>query len=195
MKRIILLTIWLVFLAWSISPAQEGQALIDTLVFVRPSAVDAYAAGDLVADSGDHYRYFSFDNVGSKLGSRGKIITVSAMLDTANATNTTVKVRFFTVSDTTGLWTKFCADNAVFQSFFQTSAGQFIWLGDVAITLTMYGTTDGGATCAEGTATAAIPYRLISTNGKLYCAVIATGAFTPKLYGKVRIIVGVERQS
>ena len=191
MKRIICLTIWLVFLAWSLSTAQS--VFVDTSVFVRPSAVTAYTTGDLVADSGDHNRYFSFSNVGNRVGSRGEILTVSVMLDTANATTTTVKIRFFTVSDTTGLWAKFCADNGVFQSFFQSPAGHYVWIGDVAVTLTMYGTTGGGATCAEGTGTADLPYKLLDTNGTLYYAVIATGGFTPKLYGKVRVIVGLER--
>jgi hypothetical protein len=191
MKRIILLTIWLVFLAWSIGFAQAS--FIDTVLFVRPSAVAAYASGDLVADSGDHCRYFSFLKVGSRAGSRGKILTVSIMADTSNGTTASFKVRFFTASDTTGLWAKFCADNAVFQSFFQTSAGQFIWLGDVSVTLSAYGTVGGGATCAEGTGTADLPYVLIDSNGTLYCAIIATGAYTPKLYGRIRVIVGVER--
>ena len=65
-------------------------------------------------------------------------------------------------------------------------------IGDVAVTLTIFGTTAGGATSSEGTATASLPYYLY--NGKLYCVVIATGIFDPKTNGIFRITVGANKQ-
>lgn len=192
MKKLLLLFILLSSVAFS----QIGLyplVVTDTVRFVRPANATAYTAGDVVADSGNHYRYFTFSNIGIRNGSRGKITNVIVQMDTANATNTTVKVRFFSVSDTTGLWASIASDNAAFQSQFQpVSTGNYQWFGDVAVTMAIFGTTGGGATASEGTATAAIPYNLL--NGKLYCVVLATGAFTPGHNGTFRVIVQVERQ-
>jgi len=168
------------------------QIVTDTVRFVRYANATAYTAGDIVADSGSHYRYFTFSQIGTINGSRGKITNVTVQMDTANATNTTVKVRFFSVSDTTGLWAAFPSDNAALQSTFEAGGGKYLLFGDVAVTLAIFGTSGGGATAAEGTATAAIPYTLL--NGKLYCVVIATGAFTPKHLGTFRVTTQVDRQ-
>ena len=173
--------------------AQYPTFVSDTVRFVRPADTVVYASGDIIADSGSHYKYFTLSNIGSsKTNSRGKITYVTVQMDTANATNTTVKVRFFGVADTTGLWTSLPADNDAIQSKFILSGGSILQFGDVAVTLTIFGTTAGGATSSEGSATATIPFQL--PNGVLYCAVISTGAFEPKSNGTFRIIVNADRQ-
>lgn len=191
MKKLFLLFVLLSSVAFS----QIGLyplVVTDTVRFVRPANATAYTAGDVVADSGNHYRYFTFSNIGIRAGSRGKITNVIVQMDTANATNTTVKVRFFSVSDTTGLWATIAADNAALQAKFQMGSGNYQLFGDVAVTMGIFGTAAGGSTVSEGNATAAIPYNLL--NGKLYCIVIATGAFTPGHNGTFRVIVQVDRQ-
>jgi hypothetical protein len=163
----------------------------DTVVFQRFFNVTQYTAGDVVADS--LHTYFTFSNIGGgRNGSRGKITSVTVIADTANATTAAVKVRFFSVSDTTNIQNAIAVDNGVYQSMFQLGNGKYLQIGDVAITLAMYGTSGGGATAAEGSATAALPYTLL--NSKLYAVVIATAAYTPKKGGKIRIIVTVDRQ-
>lgn len=192
MKKLLLL---LLLLLSSVAFSQIGlypQFVTDTVRFVRPADTTVYTAGDIIADSGSHYKYFTFSNIGIRNGSRGKITNVVVQMDTANETNTSLKVRFFSVSDTTGLFAAIASDNGAFQSPFQFGNGSYQWFGDVAVTLTVFGTTAAGATSSEGTATAAIPYYLL--NGKLYCLLIATGAFEPKRNGVFRVIVQVERQ-
>lgn len=167
--------------------------IIDTVKFTRPADTTIYTAGDIVSDSGSHYKYFTLTRIGNgRTNSHGKLTYVTVQMDTANATNTTVKVRFFAVSDTTGLYGALPVDNAAFQSKFQMGAGYYRWFGDVAVTMTIFGTTAGGATSSEGTATANIPYELL--NGNLYAIVLATGAFEPGHNGKFRIIVNADRQ-
>jgi len=162
---------------------------IDTVRFIRPADTLIYASGDIIADSGGHYKYFSMIKINERSTARGKIVNVTVQMDTANATNTTLKARFFTVSDTTGLWASLPLDNAVFQSKFQMGGGYYQWIGDVIITLGIFGTTDGGSTSSEGTATASLMYY-----GKVYCVLISTGAFEPKINGLFRVIVGADKQ-
>ena|SRR3990167_599330 len=192
MKTIIFLTV--ILSATIFSQSQYPTFVADTIRFVRDSNATTYADGDIITDSTSDNKYFVFSNIGQgKTDSRGKITYVTVQMDTANATNTTVKIRFFAPSgDTTGLWAALPADNAAFQGKFIISGGSILQFGDVAVTLGIFGTTAAGSTVSEGSATAAIPYRL--PDGKLYCVVIATGAFTPKSAGIFRIMVYADRQ-
>ena len=143
MKKILL-----IFLFASSAYAQYPSFTVDTVRYIRPADTTVYTSGDIVADSGGHYKYFTFSKIGERAGARGQLTNVTVQMDTANATNTTVKVRLFTVSDTTRLWAALPVDNAVFQSQFQMGAGYYTWIGDVAVTLTIFGTTAGGATAS-----------------------------------------------
>lgn len=191
-------TILFLIVGFFISQNALGQTyyptfVTDTTRFARDSNTTAYASGDIIASYLSTTKYFTFSNITStKTNSRGKITYVTVQMDTANATNTTVKVRFFGLADTTGLWASLPADNAAYQAKFSISGGSVIQFGDVAVTLGIFGTAAGGSTVSEGSATAAIPYQLL--NGKLYCVVLATGAFTPKAGGLFRVIVNADRQ-
>jgi len=177
-------------LSFGQSSFYPAQVVVDTTRFTRPADTTSYTSGDLI---GSTARYSVFSGLSSNSNARGTIKYVTVEFDSLNSAQTTsVKVRLFSVSDTTGLWTSLVADNAVFQSKFQTTAGRFLWFSDVAITLTGFGTTAGGATSAEGNSTASIPYQLF--NGKLYAVVIATSFYKPKLSGTVKITIHAEAQ-
>jgi hypothetical protein len=196
MKKLIFLILVLAALTTTAtSQNQYPSFVIDTVRFVRGADSVVYTSGDMIADSGSHTKYLTFNNVGRTNNSRGKITFVTVQDDSANATNKSVKVRFFDVSDTTGLWAQLPADNAVFQSKFQLGAGYYRWYDDVTVTQTVFGTTAGGATASEGTTkpTIPIPFELLS--GKLRAVVIANGAFEPSWNAHYRIIIGVDRQN
>ena len=194
MKKIIFLLFLALLLLPTLASSQDKYPtiLVDTVMFTRDSNATVYASGDVMASYLSASKYFVFSNIAKATYSRGRIVNVAVMADTANETTASVKVRFFSVTDTTGLWAAIAADNAVFQSKFAIGTGYFTPIGDVAVTLAMFGTTGGGATSAQGFATAALDYVL--PNGKLYCIVLATAAYTPKAAGKIRVIVTVERQ-
>lgn len=192
MKRLI----FLVLTVFGIGFAQQAAYptfTLDSIRFVRPADTIVYASGDIVADSGAHHKYFTFSNIGGgTTDARGRLTNVTVLMDTAHVSDDTVKVGLFSSSDTTGLWGALPADNAAFQSKFQYGGGKYIWLGNVTVILKSIGTTAGGATTSEGTATCDIRYKL--PNGYLYAVVIAAGTFEPKSNGIWKVLVWAEKQ-
>ncbi len=191
MKKIILLV--LVVCSIASSQMYYPQFTMDSVRFVRPANATEYTGGDIIADSGSHYKYFTFSNIGEGLANaRGIIRNVAVSFDTSDADNDSITVRFFSLSDTTGIWAKFPVDNAAIQSLFQSPAGKYVWLGDVTITPATFGTAAGGSLSTDGISTVDLRYKLL--NGYLYCVVIAKGTFTPKHLGTVRVFVWADKQ-
>lgn len=192
MKRIFVL----IAFACSLASAQFNYYptfVLDSAQLTRPADSVIYTAGDIVAGVGGATKYltFSLGNT-ARLGARGEITSVFVSMDTSNAANTAIKVRFFGLSDTTGLWASLPVDNAVYQSPFSLPGSPFYWLGDTSVVMSTFGTTAGGATSTEGVVRVKFPYVL--PNGILYAVLIANGAFEPKISGKVRVRITVDRQ-
>jgi hypothetical protein len=186
MKKILFLLV----LCTSVSLAQL-QVLVDSASFTRPATnATAYAAGDIVRDTATiSAKFMKFGKLSRVPADVGYIVALQLDADTANQTNANFTVIFF--DDTTGLGASLPADNAAFQTGYVYNK---YMIGIVSVSLTMYGTTGGGATGARAKVeNLNIPYRSNSANGAIYAVLVADGAYTPKQGGKFRVRIWVQK--
>ena len=196
MKRIISLTIWLVFLAWSTSFAQVfgtyqvGTVITDTGNIALPTGgVGAHSAGDVIAQSLTasacplvQLDSASRNNHGFGAGSGGYITYVKVEADTA--TSGTVLATFY--KDTLGM--TYFADNAAFAPTF--AMGRYV-IGTVSLTFSTQGSSGGSRAIAESSCL--IPYRVKAGQVCVYMRLSCVTAVTLKYVGNVWYGVSFDR--
>jgi hypothetical protein len=186
MKKVFLF----LFITTSFVFSQITITKVDTVSFARDSNATAYAAGDIVRyyPSAAGGYLFSFPVTSNA----GEICEVAMFADTANATNATFTVMFF--SDTVGLKASggylLPIDNAAFQTQYYLSK---YYIGQTQLALAMYGTTGGGATTA-GDINTILDMHYFTSPSRIFFVVLTDAAYTPKSGGLFRVHIKTEQK-
>lgn len=159
---------------------------VDTVGFTRPFNATAYTAGDVIrGDSATGGNYLSFGPAQTSLR-QGWIRSVLVQIDSANATNANLSIKFF--SDSVGSGYLLPADNAAYAP---TVHGNRNYIGAAACTLAVSGSVSLGETHGLN-----IPFSLINRGSKLYAVLTAaTSSYTIGQGKKIKVIVITERQN
>lgn len=190
MKRLIILTIWLVFQTWSYGLAQSDKLVLKSTSSInRQHDVTAYTAGDVIANDttgGLASRMFEFTNAFNVTGGTGSLVAVLIQTDTANVTNGTL--RLFLYSDSSDAGTIY--DNSANSvSLAQIDSCE----GFIDFTLETTGTASGTTGFDYVILSPAMPVYAENGSKKLWGRLTATGAWTPKHEGKITITLWVDQ--
>jgi len=179
---------FLVIAVLLIAGIASGQARKVSASMVRPAAVDAYAAGDVVNDSSGTFRPMKFSNVVAFAGTSGRIVNGFLSMDSINVANGTFRlyvVNDTTLTDTTGI--QIPADNAALTLL-------TAWRNNIAgyIDFTLV-TAGAGSTMAIAFTTPTQPiYFQTGRSTNIYGILTATGAYVPARYGNVKVVLTIE---